>query len=156
MNKDQDKDQRHGEAQAHQRPGDLARPRMQLQQHQSGDAEDHAADGEDVEEQTPGRPGVATLVQVVEVGDRAAAGALVDDCAVAGVEGHPAVAARAGQRDVGFRVRPLDGGGLGRLDAHFLGQPGPDRIGQGALLGLCRLGDAQQVGGKLALGLSIP
>src|SRR5690606_26537327 len=91
----------------HVRPGHAALARVQLQQEQAGDGEHHAGDGEDVDEPAPGGPGVASLVQVVEVGDGAARGALELDLAAAPVDAQPGVASGAGQRQVDLPAGPL-------------------------------------------------
>ena len=98
MHEQQEQEQRHQQAQSHHRPGHAALVRMHLQQEQAGDAEDEAGDREHVDEPSPGRTGIATLVQVVEVRDPATVGGFRFDRAVAEVDGDPAIAAGTRQR----------------------------------------------------------
>src|SRR5690606_34935073 len=96
---DDDGDQ---QAEPQQRPGRGALTGVQPGQAEARDGEDDAGDGEDVDEPEPDRAGVAALVQVVEVGDGAARGALMRRFTRGAVDGQPAVAARLGQGDIDF------------------------------------------------------
>src|SRR5690606_21138472 len=107
MDEQQREQHRHQQPQADVRPGHAPLARVQLQQEQTGDGEHHAGQGEDVDEPAPGRTGVAALVQVVEVGDGAARGALVLDLAAGAVDAQPGIAPRTWRREIDPALRPL-------------------------------------------------
>ncbi|KAG0766983.1 hypothetical protein G6F22_017726 [Rhizopus arrhizus] len=101
---------------------------MQVQQEQAGDAEHQAGHGEQVQEPAPRRAGIAALVQVVEVGHRAARG----------------IAAGARQRQVDLLGRPL-GRASANGDAQLGVQPLPGRARDRRVTVLARAQLAQQL-----------
>ena len=110
---------------------------MHLENEQAGDREDQCGAREDVDEPAPRGTGVAALVEVVEVGEPAAVGALVFDFAVGQAQAQPGVATGAGQREIDFVVGPL-GFPAGGGDVPVLLHPGLEfgRQGGFALEGL--------------------
>jgi hypothetical protein len=105
---------------------------MHLENEQAGDREDQCGAREDVDEPAPRGTGVAAPVEVVEVGEPAAVGALVLDLAVGQAQAQPGVAARAGEREINFVVRPLGLAARG-TDVPVLLHPGLQFGGQGRL-----------------------
>ena len=103
------------------------------QQHHPGDAEDDARHGKNIDEPSPGRAGVATLVQVVQVGNRAALGKLVHHFARLAVDAQPCIAAGPRQAQVDLEFRPLRGLPRHR-NAQLPAQPLRHLVRQGHLL----------------------
>src|SRR3546814_11402720 len=96
---DLDEDNRDGRGQdqpgADERPGAPALRRMKLEQHETGQREDEAGEGEDVDEPAPRGARVAALMKVVEIGTPAAVGDLARHRPDRTVDRHPGLAARA-------------------------------------------------------------
>ena len=67
MHQEDGNQRRDDETEPDQRPCRRPRVRQQLQKHETGQAEDDAGDREQIQEQRPDGPGVAALVQIVEV-----------------------------------------------------------------------------------------
>src|SRR3546814_16967882 len=84
------------------RPGGRPLPGVEPEQQQSGQGEEEAGDGEDVDKPLPDIAGIAALVQVVEIADPAAARRLAGDFAAMPVDRYPAIAAGARQRQIDF------------------------------------------------------
>src|SRR3546814_3427549 len=87
------------EADPDERPGAPALRRMKLEQEQAGDREDEAGEGEDIDEQAPSAARIATLVEIVEVGNPAAAGDFARRFAGREIDRDPRVTAGARRGD---------------------------------------------------------
>src|SRR3546814_4089742 len=88
------------EADPDERPGAPALRRMKLEQEQAGDREDEASEGEDVDEQAPSAARIAALVEIVEVGNPAAAGDFARCLAGREIDCDPRVAAGARRGEI--------------------------------------------------------
>ena len=78
-----------------------------MQQQQAGEGEQETGDGKDVDEPFPRGPGVAPLVQIIEVADPATAGRFARYFPVMPIDRSPPVAAGTGQRQIDFVGRPF-------------------------------------------------
>src|SRR3546814_1369937 len=73
---------------------------MKLEQEQAGDREDEAGEGEDIDEQAPSAARIATLVEIVEVGNPAAAGDFARRFAGREIDRDPRVTAGARRGEI--------------------------------------------------------
>src|SRR5690606_14980972 len=108
MDKHDHAEQHHAEAERHGGPSGGAVLRVHLQEQQPGDAEDETGSGESVDEDAPNRAGMAAFVQVVEIRDPAAIGALVLELAGCQIDAEPSIAARTWHGDVELVLGPLE------------------------------------------------
>src|SRR3546814_18013133 len=91
---------------------------MKLEQHENGQREDEAGEGEDVDEPAPRGARVAALMKVVEIGNPAAVGDLARHRAGRTVDRHPGIAAGARSGQINLVRRPF---GLARsLDREMI------------------------------------
>src|SRR3546814_1258120 len=80
---------------------------MKLEQEQAGDREDEAGEGEDVDEQAPRAARVAALVEIIEVGNPAAAGDFARRLAGREINRDPRVTAGARRGEIDLVRRPF-------------------------------------------------
>lgn len=81
---------------------------MHLQQPEPRRTEQDNCNGEQVEKQCPGEASISALVQVVEIGDRAATGFFEHDFAGLTVNADPGISTGPGQGDIRVKIGPFD------------------------------------------------
>lgn len=122
---------------------------MDPEQTQPGEAKDDASHGKHIEECGPSGPGVTAFMEIVEVGNHAAAGGFVMHHSCFAVDREPRIAAGAREAYVNFEFGPF-GIAFAGGDPHFFGQPSVHfRRQRGFTFGVVLEGDfAAQIGGQ--------
>lgn len=141
MNEEQDDQERCDQAEPDERPGRPARLGVHVEEHQPGQREQHAGNGEDVDEPAPGAAGVAALVEIIRPADPAAVGQFTADRAASCVDADPGIPTGTGQGDIDFAVRPF-GGLIAGVEVKPIVDEGCDGSGQGGI-GTGRSGEAR-------------